>query len=134
MSGVNAGEIARAPPKVLPGKTAGQRLSSTCPEVPERHPDTVAPPAMSRIGEQLHRGFTTRVDPCLLECGDRHRTEHPWQRWKSRMTSRRLSMARIMSSQRISPRLGGAIWAAITRHRIVWPRGSSHHPYVSLPP
>jgi hypothetical protein len=27
-------------PGVLPGKTAGQRLSSTGPEVPERHSDT----------------------------------------------------------------------------------------------
>jgi len=25
---------------VLPGKTAGQGLRSSCPEVPERHPDT----------------------------------------------------------------------------------------------
>jgi hypothetical protein len=32
--------IGRALPDVLPGKTAGQRLSSTGPEAPERHSDT----------------------------------------------------------------------------------------------
>ena len=32
--------IGKALPEVLPGKSAGQELSSTSPEVPERHSDT----------------------------------------------------------------------------------------------
>jgi len=45
--------IARALPGVPPGKMAGHRLSSTCPEVPERHPDTVA--LLNGLGLDLGR-------------------------------------------------------------------------------
>jgi hypothetical protein len=46
--------IARALSGVLTGMTAGHRLSTTCTEVPERHPDTVA--LLNGLGLDLGHG------------------------------------------------------------------------------